>query len=99
MIIKQDNFEENREADLFAMHLLVPDDLLRKAIKGNNIVDILHNEKAVRKLADRYKVTPGVIAARLGQFMEKEVPDLRQDESSSGSVGQVEERKKILSRE
>lgn len=57
---------EEAEANIFAMYLLVPDTLLEK----EPLID-LTDDNALARMAKRYKVPMGVMAARLGQFYEK----------------------------
>jgi len=59
-----------REANLFAMELLMPESLLRADIKKMGGID-LHDSNGIRNLAKQYKVDAGVMAARLGQLLER----------------------------
>lgn len=58
------------EADLFAMCLLMPERLLRADIKKMGGID-LHDRVAIGALAKRYRVDSSVMAARIGQLMER----------------------------
>lgn len=55
------------EANVFALALLMPRDRLREDVREMGGYD-LHDHKALRKLADRYKVDPMVMAFRLGMM-------------------------------
>lgn len=59
------------EANAFAMELLMPEPFLRADIEklGGVAVD---DEAAVTMLAKRYRVSPTVMALRLGQLTVKE---------------------------
>jgi Zn-dependent peptidase ImmA (M78 family) len=58
----------NDEANVFAMHLLMPSDLLRKHIKGHLAID---DDEQVAKLAAKFKVPHGVMALRLGMLFQE----------------------------
>lgn len=62
--------DEEKEANYFAMCLLMPEDLLNKEIKrmGGNF-DI-EDGKAIKRLADKFKVSVAVMTLRLGQISE-----------------------------
>jgi Zn-dependent peptidase ImmA (M78 family) len=53
---------ENREANHFAMHLLMPTEFLLKDIEGG--ID-LTDDAAVKRLAERYRVPASLMALRL----------------------------------
>lgn len=55
-----------REANQFAMELLMPESILRKDI-GVDGVD-LFDTRAVKKLANKYRVPVEAMALRLGQL-------------------------------
>lgn len=57
---------ENREANHFAMHLLMPTKFLLKDIEGG--ID-LTDDAAVKRLADRYKVPVALMALRLREIL------------------------------
>lgn len=52
------------EANAFAMELLMPFDWLAADCKGIDVSD----EKAVAKLAAKYRVAPTVMAMRIGEI-------------------------------
>lgn len=56
------------EANIFAMHLLMPTDLLRKHIRGRVIA--IDDDHEVAKLAAKFKVPNSVMALRLGMLMQ-----------------------------
>jgi Zn-dependent peptidase ImmA (M78 family) len=58
----------DEEANIFAMHLLMPSDLLRKHIKGHLAID---DDEQVAKLAAKFKVPTGVMALRLGMLIQE----------------------------
>lgn len=58
----------NREANIFAMHLLMPSPLLRKHMpKGLDLTD----DKAIAALAAKFKVPASVMAIRLGMLIQE----------------------------
>lgn len=59
--------QEDAEANLFAMELLMPEEFVRKAVRDMGGID-LANAKALKKLADKFKVDPGIMAISLGQL-------------------------------
>lgn len=61
---------EEREANLFAMELLMPRAFLLADIEKMGGVDI-EDDAAMRKLANRYKVSVTVMALRVGQLITK----------------------------
>lgn len=61
---------EEREANQFAMELLMPRDWLLADLKKMGGFDI-EDEAAVKKLAQRYKVSTTVMTLRLGQLLSK----------------------------
>lgn len=61
--------QEDAEANQFAMELLMPEDLLRAEIKKHPI-DVC-DEKAVKKLADKFRVPESVMAIRIGQLCSR----------------------------
>jgi Zn-dependent peptidase ImmA (M78 family) len=62
-----DNDEMDREANYFAMCLLMPEPLLREAVQGMKGFD-LSDDKQIGKLADKFKVSISIMAIRLGQI-------------------------------
>lgn len=60
---------EDIEANYFAMHLLMPTDFLLRDIGGG--ID-LSDDRAVKRLADRYKVPVGLMAMRLQEIQTME---------------------------
>lgn len=67
---------EEQEANLFAMYLLMPEDLLRAEIKKIRSIDI-GDDKAIKKLADKFKVSVTVMTLRLGQISQALKPILK----------------------
>jgi Zn-dependent peptidase ImmA (M78 family) len=59
--------EEEAEANAFAMYLLVPDGLLEKERLDFDIND----DKALKQLADKFRVPIFVMSIRLAQFSAK----------------------------
>lgn len=57
---------QQKEADYFAMHLLVPDRLLIK----ESYIDLTDDDQLL-KMATRYKVPVGVMVTRLTEFYAK----------------------------
>ena len=62
---------QEREANLFAMCLLMPEDFVWKEVKrmGGNF-DI-EDGRSIKKLADKFKVSVPVMTLRLGQLSER----------------------------
>ena len=58
---------EDREADYFAMCLLMPEQFLRRDIAEMGGID-LTEDRPIRKLAQRYGVSVAMMALRLGQL-------------------------------
>lgn len=61
-----------REANLFAMELLMPEHLLRADIAKMGGVDISNDVDGINKLARRYGVTDQVMAVRIGYLLHGE---------------------------
>ena len=59
---------QENEATLFAMYLLMPAKNLLQDVNRHGGID-LHDSVGIRKLANKYRVDPYVMAARLGQLM------------------------------
>lgn len=63
---------QEAEANLFAMALLMPEELVRKELaKG---IDIAEDEE-IKKLAKKFQVPIGLMAIRIGQIMERKNED------------------------
>lgn len=58
---------EEREANYFAMCLLMPEEWLRADVEKAGGIDI-GDDAAMAKLAKRYKVSVALLAIRLGQI-------------------------------
>lgn len=63
----EDKVVIEREANAFALALLMPRDMIKADVNKMGGYD-LHDTKALRKLADRYRVAPMVMAFRLGMI-------------------------------
>lgn len=59
---------ENREANHFAIHLLIPTKFLLKDIEGG--IDMM-DDLAVKRLADRYRVPVAVMVLRLQEVLRR----------------------------
>ena len=57
-----------KEANLFAMELLMPTSFLEKDIRAMGGIDFA-DDKDIDKLAKRYRVSHGLMAIRLGQLL------------------------------
>lgn len=55
---------EEQEANEFAMELLMPSEWLLRDCKGIELFD----KKALKRVADKYKVDPEMIVYRMGQL-------------------------------
>ena len=55
------------EANYFAMCLLMPEEWVRREVKRMGIVDI-EDDKKMKKLADKFKVSVTMMTIRLGQI-------------------------------
>ena len=62
--------EMDREANEFAMQLLVPTDFLRADLEKIGGIDI-ENGKAVEKLAKKYRVSMQVMTIRIAQELSQ----------------------------
>jgi Zn-dependent peptidase ImmA (M78 family) len=58
---------EEREANYFAMCLLMPEEWLRADLEKIGGIDI-EDEAAIKKLAARYKVSTTLMVLRIGQI-------------------------------
>lgn len=58
------------EANIFAMHLLIPTDLLRREIGKLKYPLAIEDDQAVAKRAGKFKVPTSVMALRLGMLMQ-----------------------------
>lgn len=67
---------EEQEANLFTVYLLMPEDLLRAEINKIGSIDI-GDDKAIKKLADKFKVSVTVMTLRLGQISQNLKPILK----------------------
>ena len=56
------------EANAFAMELLMPENWLRRDVAKMGGIDI-EDDKKVKKLAERYKVSVQAMTVRLGQIL------------------------------
>lgn len=59
---------EEKEANLFAMALLMPEDLVRQEVSKMNTPLDLCDDKSIKRLADKFKVSKALMAVRLGQL-------------------------------
>jgi len=64
----EDEAKMEDEANEFAMHLLVPTDFLKAELAKLGGIDI-EDEKAVQKLAKKFKVSQQIMTLRLGQLL------------------------------
>lgn len=60
--------EMNRDANIFAMELLMPEHMLRRDIERIGGIDF-EDETAVKRLAKKYRVSLTVMAVRIGQLI------------------------------
>lgn len=58
---------EEEEANQFAMALLMPEDFVREEVRKMGGLDLC-NDKAIKRLADKFQVPMGMMAFRLGQL-------------------------------
>lgn len=56
-----------REANRFAIELLMPVEFLKKDLRGKNL-DMLDAEPEIKKLAARYQVTSQLMTMRLAEL-------------------------------
>lgn len=63
------NNTEEMEANLFAMHLLMPEALVRREVRRMRAFD-LTNDKHVKELAQKFQVPQSVMAYRLGMLLK-----------------------------
>jgi len=59
--------EMDAEANAFAMELLMPANFVRREVKKMGGIDI-ENEKKLKRLADKFRVSTAMMAIRLGQL-------------------------------
>lgn len=59
-----------REANAFAMELLIPTDFLKAELQKIGGIDI-EDDPAIAKLAHKFKVSVQVMTLRLGQVLSK----------------------------
>lgn len=55
------------EANYFAMHLLVPSVMLKKAVQDLGGIDLSANDGVIEKLAKQFKVSTNVMAFRIAE--------------------------------
>lgn len=58
------------EANQFAMELLMPADFVKTEIAKMKNFDI-EDDKALKKLADKFRVSPQIMAIRIGQLSNR----------------------------
>lgn len=59
-----------REANQFAMELLMPEEFMKAEMAKIGPFDI-ENEQAIKKLANKFKVSIPVITLRIGQLLTR----------------------------
>jgi Zn-dependent peptidase ImmA (M78 family) len=59
--------EEEAEANLFAFHLLMPEEFLRAELRKFKRFDF-NNEKHVAELAKKFQVSPAMVGYRLAML-------------------------------
>lgn len=59
--------EMEREASLFAMHLLVPTEMLRSEVRKMGGIELCGDGQQLKKLAKRFGVSQEIIAFRIGE--------------------------------
>lgn len=59
--------DREREANYFAMHLLVPSDMLRRELNRIGGVDLSSDDGTLKRLARKFGVSEAVIAFRIGE--------------------------------
>lgn len=59
-----DHAEEDREANLFAMALLMPEEMIRREAKLLSAIDLLE-DKSIKPLADKFNVSIILMVIRL----------------------------------
>lgn len=59
--------DREREANYFAMHLLVPSNLLRAELAKIGGVDLSSDDGTLKRLAKKFGVSDAVIAYRIGE--------------------------------
>jgi len=62
---------EQDEANYFAMHLLVPTEMLLKDLNGDFSIDLADEDKRVKVLARRYGVTTQMMLLRIIEEAER----------------------------
>lgn len=63
----EEHAQREKEANYFAMHLLVPSNMLRKELARIGGVDLSGDDGNLKKLARRFGVAETVIAFRVGE--------------------------------
>jgi len=66
-ILEAQQRREDEEANQFALALLMPEKFVRQEVKKLGLFDLEDNKK-LKQLADRFKVSIPVITFRLGQL-------------------------------
>lgn len=61
------DLDVEREANYFAMHLLVPSSLLRAELDKIGGIDLSADDGTLKKLAKKFGVSEAVIAFRVGE--------------------------------
>jgi Zn-dependent peptidase ImmA (M78 family) len=64
-----EEIQQEEEANEFAMHLLMPSAWVRDYLIKHRID--LCNEKAIKVMADKFKVPTSLMAVRIGQVMKE----------------------------
>ncbi len=59
--------DTEREANYFAMHLLVPSAMLRKELEHVGGIDLSADDGTLKKLAKKFGVSEAVMAFRIGE--------------------------------
>jgi Zn-dependent peptidase ImmA (M78 family) len=67
-----DRSDMETESNVFAMELLMPSEWLLKDLENNGGIDI-EDDIAVKKLADKYRVSVQVMTLRIGQLMKLKI--------------------------
>lgn len=61
------NDQADREATAFAMELLMPEQFIRAELSKSKSFDLM-DTRALKKLADKFRVEPQIMAIRIGQL-------------------------------
>lgn len=73
--IRDDGFSMDKEANDFAMALLMPEEWLRKDLQALRGVDIESDvDGKIQRLAKKYKVSTNIMILRIGQLL-RTMPD------------------------